>query len=268
MDSVKKTTYLTHPWPAGGCILHLIRYFWLTTWCPECILFISPEVSLVCEITAHVCTCSRVSCIVPEFSTTKCACSHLRSRDIWALMRFLALASDMEFRSISRCSCRSSSLQASRPRPITTLTIYSSKWNHDSGFFPHFNCKINYFKSDSFQETPGGQNLLTSSKLNILFNAHWYCKTWLWWFEQSCTELISDAHVPICRFLLHSRRFCSYLLTLWGTVLLEKPLPLQVVKKFHAFYGTWRFITAFMNACHRYLSWLRSIQPAPSHPIF
>jgi len=78
------------------------------------------------SLTVHVRTCSRVSCIVPEFSTTKCACSHLRSRDIWALMRFLALASGMEFRSINRCSCRSSSLQALCPCPITTLTIYSS----------------------------------------------------------------------------------------------------------------------------------------------
>ena len=42
--------------------------------------------------------------------------------------------------------------------------------------------------------------------------------------------------------------------TPWGSVLLEKLTGLQVVKKFQAFYGKKRFITAFITACHLTLS--------------
>jgi hypothetical protein len=40
----------------------------------------------------------------------------------------------------------------------------------------------------------------------------------------------------------------TYLLTPWNRVLLEKLTGLQLVKKFTAFYGTRRFITAFTRA--------------------
>jgi len=49
-------------------------------------------------------------------------------------------------------------------------------------------------------------------------------------------------------------------------VLLEKPTGLQLVKKFSAFYGTRRFITAFTSARHLSLSWASSIQSIPQHP--
>ena len=42
----------------------------------------------------------------------------------------------------------------------------------------------------------------------------------------------------------------TYLLTPLSTVLLEKPIGFQLVKKFPAFYGTRRFITAFTSAHH------------------
>jgi hypothetical protein len=41
---------------------------------------------------------------------------------------------------------------------------------------------------------------------------------------------------------------CTYLLTQWGRVLLEKLTGLKLVKKFPAFYGTQKFITAFTTA--------------------
>ena len=44
------------------------------------------------------------------------------------------------------------------------------------------------------------------------------------------------------------------LLTLWSRVLLEKLTSSQLVKKFPTFYGTQRFVTAFTNVCHLYLS--------------
>jgi hypothetical protein len=50
----------------------------------------------------------------------------------------------------------------------------------------------------------------------------------------------------------------TYLLTPWSTVLLEKPTGSQLVKKFPAFYGTRRFITAFTSARHLPLSWASS----------
>jgi len=36
--------------------------------------------------------------------------------------------------------------------------------------------------------------------------------------------------------------------------------------KFPAFYGTRKFITAFISACHLSLPWASSIQPLPPHP--
>jgi len=45
-----------------------------------------------------------------------------------------------------------------------------------------------------------------------------------------------------------------YLLTPYSRVLLEKLTGLQLVKKFTAFYGTRRFITAFTSARHLSLS--------------
>ena len=54
---------------------------------------------------------------------------------------------------------------------------------------------------------------------------------------------------------------------LHGAVLLEKLTGLQLVKKFPAFYGTRRFITAFTTARHLLLSWASFIQSIPPHPI-
>ena len=46
----------------------------------------------------------------------------------------------------------------------------------------------------------------------------------------------------------------NYLLTPESRVLLEKITDFQLVKKFHAFYGTRRFFTAFTRARHLSLS--------------
>jgi hypothetical protein len=48
-------------------------------------------------------------------------------------------------------------------------------------------------------------------------------------------------------------------------VLLKKLIGLQLVKKFPAFYGTQRFITAFTSARHLSLFWASSIQSIPPH---
>jgi len=46
----------------------------------------------------------------------------------------------------------------------------------------------------------------------------------------------------------------TYLFTLWNRVVLEKITGFQLVKKFSAFYGTRKFITAFTSAHHLSLS--------------
>ena len=58
----------------------------------------------------------------------------------------------------------------------------------------------------------------------------------------------------------------TYLLTPWRRVLLEKLTGSQPVKKFLAFYGARRFITAFTSARHLSISWASSIQSMPPYP--
>ena len=65
--------------------------------------------------------------------------------------------------------------------------------------------------------------------------------------------------------------FCGVLcivLTPWCRVLLEKLTGLQLVKKFPAFHGTRRFITALTSVRHLSLSWASPIQSTYPHPTF
>jgi hypothetical protein len=54
------------------------------------------------------------------------------------------------------------------------------------------------------------------------------------------------------------------LLTPWCRVLLQKLTGLQLVKKFPAFYGTRRFITALISLRHPSLSWANSTPYLPA----
>jgi len=58
----------------------------------------------------------------------------------------------------------------------------------------------------------------------------------------------------------------SVLHTPYSRFLLEKLTGFQLVKKFPAFYGTQRFITAFTSARHLSLTWASLIQSILSHP--
>ena len=64
---------------------------------------------------------------------------------------------------------------------------------------------------------------------------------------------------------LDSRIYGTYLIIPCNRVLLEKLTEPQLVKKFHEFYWTRRFITAFTSARHLSLSWASSIQSTPLH---
>ena len=61
-------------------------------------------------------------------------------------------------------------------------------------------------------------------------------------------------------------RWNNYLLTPRCRVLLEKLTGLQLVKKFPAFHGTRRFITALTSVRHLSLSWASPIQFVYPHP--
>jgi hypothetical protein len=50
------------------------------------------------------------------------------------------------------------------------------------------------------------------------------------------------------------KKSLTYLLIPWSRVLLEKLTGFQLLKKFPAFYGTRKFITAFISARHLSLS--------------
>jgi len=77
---------------------------------------------------------------------------------------------------------------------------------------------------------------------------------WRWNFELD---------ISLCAMLIP----CNiYLFTPWSRVLLEEVIGSQLVKKFLAYYGTRRYITAFTSTRHLSLSWTRSIQSVPSHP--
>ena len=59
--------------------------------------------------------------------------------------------------------------------------------------------------------------------------------------------------------------FCTYLLTPWCRVLLEKLTGLQLVKKLPAFHGTRRFITALTSVRQLSLSWASPTQSIYPH---
>ena len=63
-----------------------------------------------------------------------------------------------------------------------------------------------------------------------------------------------------------SKHVADTILTPWWRVLLEKLTGLQLVKKFPAFHGTRRFITALTSVRHLSLSWASPIHFMYPHP--
>jgi hypothetical protein len=75
--------------------------------------------------------------------------------------------------------------------------------------------------------------------------------------------LVINSESNACSYQIWS---VTYLLIPWSRVLLEKLTGSQLVKKFPAFCGTQKFITAFTRARHLSLPWASSIQFIPPHP--
>ena len=67
-------------------------------------------------------------------------------------------------------------------------------------------------------------------------------------------------------FIFLLSHLLTYLLTSWCRILLGKLTGLQLVKKFPAFHGTRKFITALTNVRHLSLSWISPIQSTYPHP--
>ena len=76
-----------------------------------------------------------------------------------------------------------------------------------------------------------------------------YCYSYL-----VCIVVILCVFVVQCVHCCFYFRCRTYLLTPWSRVLLEKLASLQLFKKFPAFYGTRRFLTALTSARHLSLS--------------
>ena len=78
----------------------------------------------------------------------------------------------------------------------------------------------------------------------------------------------NSAAIPSMNLTLKALGLFTYhqvLLTRWSRAVPENLTVPQLVKKFPAFYGTRRFITAFASDSHLYLSWARSILSMPHH---
>ena len=77
------------------------------------------------------------------------------------------------------------------------------------------------------------------------------------------TNILSPSGLLICEHFM----CITWLLTPWSRrVLPEKLKRPKLLKKFPAFYGVRRFITAFTRGCHLSLSWAIFIQSMPPHP--
>jgi len=79
---------------------------------------------------------------------------------------------------------------------------------------------------------------------------------------------MSSVYLSSSTMLIHVswQDLLTYLITPWCRVLLEKLTGLQLVKKFPAFHGTRKCITAFTSVRHLSLSWASPIQSIHSHP--
>jgi len=78
----------------------------------------------------------------------------------------------------------------------------------------------------------------------------------------------SNRFVTLFKLLLYFTYLFTYVLTPWCRALLEKLTGLQLVKKFPAFHGTRRFITALTSVRQLSLSCARPIQSIYPHPTF
>jgi len=81
-------------------------------------------------------------------------------------------------------------------------------------------------------------------------------------------DTFSASPPPLCIYLVKQKLIQLYTYLLHFAVLLEKLFGLQLVKKFSAFYGTRRFITALPSVRYLSLSSASRIQSIYPHPTY
>ena len=86
--------------------------------------------------------------------------------------------------------------------------------------------------------------------------------------QQTRLSYFNACTVHLLLLLFQPTNTQTHLLAPWCTVLLEKLTGLQLVKKFPAYHGTRRFITALISVRHLYLSWVSPIQSIYPHPTY
>jgi hypothetical protein len=89
--------------------------------------------------------------------------------------------------------------------------------------------------------------------------------------SQTSPRLFNPVHIRMKQSTMNStiislQTWLTYLLTPWCRVPPEQLPGLQLVKKFPAFHGTPRFITALTSVRHLSLSWASPIQSIYPHP--
>ena len=104
----------------------------------------------------------------------------------------------------------------------------------------------------------GGMPFFKNQPSNLkMYDTSSPCKNVIQWSEEYDGWLIAVSEDALYKN--------KTLLTPWSRVLLEKLIGSQILKKFPAFYGTRRFITAFSSARHLSISRASSIQSMPPH---
>jgi hypothetical protein len=107
----------------------------------------------------------------------------------------------------------------------------------------------------------------TSRRSILILSSHFrFCEWFVPCFSFYNEELLAPPKLKKQSLVGCPRLLIQYirsLLTPWSIVLPEKLKRPELLKKFTAFYGTRRFITAFTRARHLSLSWARLIQSMP-----
>jgi len=143
-------------------------------------------------------------------------------------------------------------------------------------FFIHFSNTKSYescsalelLHADWLSYVPRGWERAGNRCVNSTFTSSRIISRWRAsknWHMSFPHESLKMVHGPLF-FLAPNSTTHTYLLTLWYRVLLEQLTGLQLVKKFPAFHGTRRFITALTSVRHLSLTWASSIQSIYPHP--
>ena len=102
--------------------------------------------------------------------------------------------------------------------------------------------------------------MLTHTHTHIYIYIHTHIHTYIYVVFIVFLVIPHSHKISVDTYLL------TYLLTPWCRVLLQKLTGLQLVKKFPAFHGTRRFITALTSVRHLSLSWASPVQSIYPHP--